>query len=122
MSTGRHGFQLEPQQLHLEGHRRGARGGRVDALAEALEQGQQLGIEGRRLALGRAADPQRAHQAVDRQPLGTRHLGDPTGDDAAVEVELPEPILAVAEALGEPKVARRGRRRCAARPSDRGRC
>ena len=72
MSTGRQGSQLEPQQLHLEGHRPGARGGGVDAVAEALEQGAQLGVERRRLALGGAADAERQHQPIDRQPLGAR--------------------------------------------------
>ena len=98
------GLELEAQQLHLEGQRLGARGGGVDARAEALEQGAQLGVERRRLALGGAPDPQRPHQPVDRQALLAGHLGDPARDDAAVEVHLPEPVLAVAEALGEPEV------------------
>ena len=98
------GLELEPQQLHLEGQRPGARRGGVDALAEALEQGAQLGIERRRLALGRAPHAQRAHQPVDRQALLAGELGDPAGEGAAVEVHLPEPVLAVAEALGEPEV------------------
>ena len=76
MSAGRQGSKLEPQQLHLEGQRPGARRRRVDALAEALEQGAQLGVERRRLALGGAADAQRPHQPVDRQPLRAGDLGD----------------------------------------------
>ena len=99
-------LELEPQQLHLERQRLGARRRRVDALAEALEQGEQLRVEARRLALCRAPHPQRAHQPVDRQPLGAGELGDATGEGAAVEVHLPEPVLAVAEALGEPEVGR----------------
>ena len=77
MSTGRQGSNSSAQQLHLEGQRPGARGGGVDALAEALEQGAQLGVERRRLALGGAADAERPHQPVDRQPLLAGHLGDP---------------------------------------------
>ena len=72
MSTGRQGFEVEPQQLHLEGQRLGVGGGGVDALAEALEQGAQLRVERRRLALGGAADAERPHQAVDRQALRRR--------------------------------------------------
>ncbi len=104
MSTGRQGFQVEAQQLHLEGHRLGARGGGVDALAEALEQSAQLGVEPLGLALGGAADAERQHQPIDRQALGPGHLGDPPRDDTTVEVHLPEAVLAVAEALGEPEV------------------
>ena len=105
MSTGRQGFHSQAQQLHLERQRRGARGGGVDAGAEALEQGAQLRVERRRLALGDAADAERPHQPVDRQPLLPGHLGDLALDRAAVEVHLPEPVLGVDEALGEVEVA-----------------
>jgi hypothetical protein len=99
------GFPLEAQQLHLEGHRLRICSGGVDALAKALEQGPQLRLELLGLALGRATDPQREHQPIDRQALGPSHLGDPPRDDAAVEVHLPEPVLAVAKTRGEPEVA-----------------
>ena len=120
MSTGRQGFELEAQQLHLEGPRPGARGGGVDAGAEALELGAAVRVELRHLALGGTADPQRSHQPVDRQALRPGHLGDPAADHAAVEVHLPEPVLAVAEALGEPEVGAARRPRRGARPSGRG--
>ena len=120
MSAGRQGSKREAQQLHLERHRPGARRRGVDALAEALQQGAQLGVERRRLALGGAADAQRPHQPVDRQALRAGDLGEPAGDDAAVEVHLPEPVLAVAEALREPEVGGCARPRCGERPSGRG--
>jgi hypothetical protein len=56
------------------------------------------------LALGDPPDPQRPHQAVDRQTLVAGHLRHPPLDDAAVEVHLEEPILPVAVALGEVEI------------------
>ncbi len=92
------------QDLHLERQRLGVAGGGVDAGAEALEHGAQLGLKRRFLGFGEAPDPQRPHQLVDRQALRAGHLGDPSRDDPPVEVQLPEPVLAVAEALGEEEV------------------
>ena len=104
MSAGRQGSKIEPQELHLEGPRPGACRGGVDPLAEALEQGAQLGVERLFLAQRRAPYSQRPHQPVDRQPLRSGDLGDSPADDPAIEVHLPEAVLPVAEALGEPDV------------------
>ena len=78
MSTGRQGSQLEPQQLHLEAAAPGA------AAAAALTPAQKRSsrarssrVERLRLALGDAADAERAHQPVDRQPLRPGHLARP---------------------------------------------
>ena len=69
MSTGRQGSNSQPQQLHLERQRPGGRGGGVDPVAEALEQGEQIGVELAHLALGRAPDA-RASASADRpEPL-----------------------------------------------------
>ena len=62
-----------------------------------------------RLALGHAAHAERAHQAVGRQRLRARELGQPPGGRAAEELELPQPVLAVAEAEREAQVVRRAR-------------
>src|SRR4029450_8414347 len=50
------------------------------------------------LALGGTSKAQRAHQPVDLQRLGTRELRQPARRCPAEELELPEAVLAVAEA------------------------
>ncbi len=119
MSTGRQGFEASRSSCISKGIALALGRSRVDPLAEAVEQGAQLGVERRLLALGGATDAERPHQPVDRQPLLPGHLGDATGDDTAVEVDLPEPVLAVAEALGEPEVGGAARPRRAEPPSGR---
>ena len=54
--------------------------------------------------LGEAAQAQRAHQPVHLEAVLARELGQPAGAGAAVELELPEPVLALHEALGEAEV------------------
>jgi hypothetical protein len=76
--------------------------------AEDLEAGGDLRVERRRLALGGPPDAEGEHQAVDRQRSRARDLGDAAAHDPAVEVHLPEPVLRVAEALGEEEVGVRG--------------
>ena len=120
MSAGRQGSKSSRRSCISKGGAGAARGGGVDAGAEALEAGAQLRVELGLLALGRAADAQRAHQPVDRQPRRPAISETRPGDDAAVEVHLPEPVLPVAEALGEPEVVERAGARCGARPSGRG--
>ena len=56
--------------------------------------------QGVRLLLRHASQAERT--TVRGQPLGAGDLGEPAGDDAPVEVDLPEAILTVAEALPEP--------------------
>ena len=120
MSTGRQGSNSQPQQLHLEGQRRGARGGGVDAGAEALEQGAQLGVERRRLALGDAADAERAHQPVDRQPLLPGHLGDPALDRRGGRSPSARAGPGRGRSPGRSRGRARRRPRRGARPSGRG--
>ena len=72
MSTGRQGSNSRRSSCISNGGAVALAGGGVDAGAEALEQRPQLGVELRLLALGDAADAQRPHQPVDRQPLAPR--------------------------------------------------
>ena len=97
MSTGRQGSKSSRSSCISKGSAVRVGGGGVDARAEALQQVAQLGVERGRLALGDAADAEGAHQPVDRQPLRPGDLRHPALDRAAVEVHLPEPVLAVAK-------------------------
>jgi hypothetical protein len=100
---GREGLELEPKELQLGGQR--AIGGRrVDPGAERLELRAQPGLERRGLPLGGAPQPQGAQEAVRPQPRAAGDLRQPPGADPPVEVDLPQPVLAVAEALAEPQV------------------
>src|SRR6266550_1297964 len=47
---------------------------------------------------------QSPHEAVGPEAGAAGDLGKPAGADPAVEVELPEAVLSVAEALGEPQI------------------
>ncbi len=114
------GLELEPQQLHLERPRAGRGGAGVDPVAEALEQARSSGSSA---SCSRSATrwmpSVRIRRSIGRA-VGTGHLGDPAAGDAAVEVHLPEPVLRVAEALGEEEVLRPARPRRGAPPSGRG--
>ncbi len=120
MSTGRQGFHSRRSSCI-------SKGSALALAAAALTPSQKRSSRARSSGSSVAA----SRSAVRRMPSVSisRSIGRPSGpaisetrprDDAAVEVHLPEPVLAVAEALGEPEVARRCRPRCAARPSGRG--
>ena len=96
--------ELEPQQLQLQRGRRGGLRRGVDPGGHRLEVGSQLLIDLRRLAEPRAAQAERSHEPVRRKPGWSRDLGEPAVRDASIEVQLPEPVLALAEALREPQV------------------
>src|SRR5919109_2275011 len=61
------------------------------------------------LAAGEPVKSQRAHQAIDLQARWSRELREPSGGRAPEELELPQPVLAVAEAhrKGEIEMAAR---------------
>ena len=115
----------EPEGQELGQGERVGRGERLEAHAQELELGWEAGdrrppaltpgaervelraqfrLERLGLALGGAAQPQGSHEAVGPQPGATGDLGQPSGPDPPVEVELPEAVLSVAEALAEPQV------------------
>ena len=77
MSTGRHGSKRQPQQLHLERQRPGARGRGVDPGAEGSIRARSSPSSAADLALGGAPEPQGPHQPVDRQPLLAGELARP---------------------------------------------
>ena len=102
-SAGVERLEVHAQELELGWE--GAIGGPgVHPGAERVQLRSQLRLELRGLALGGAAQAQGSHEAVGPQPGATGDLGQPPGADPAVEVELPEAVLSVAEALGEPQV------------------
>jgi hypothetical protein len=100
------GLELEAQQLKLRRGRRGDPRRLVEAGAVGVQQRPQVGIELRLLTQRGPAEPEGAHQPVDRQSGRPGDLADPAGGDATVDLALPEPVLAVAEALPVPEVRR----------------
>ena len=97
--------RLEPLAQDLKLRRQGAIGsGRVHARAVRVQPGADPRLELGGLGLGDAAQPQRPDEAIGDQARGPGDLRQPAGADAAVEVDLPEAILSVAEALAEPQV------------------
>ena len=100
---------LDAQELHLERERLGLGDRRVDAGGVGLEQCAGRLVEGGGLALGAAAEAERAHEAVDLEAGLAGELADPAGRAAAEELELPEPVLADGEALPEGEVLARAR-------------
>ena len=105
-SAGVNGSNASLQELELD-RRRPIGGGRVDAGAQRVELGAQARLERRSLALGCPPQPQGPHEAVGLQPRPAGDLRQPAAADAPVEVDLPETVLAVAEALAEPQVVPR---------------
>ena len=101
---------LEPQQLQLERQRAGARHRGVTPRPYAVEVVAGAVAEPRDLRLGGPPQPERAHQYVGLERLLAGELRHPAGREAAVELELPEPVLAVAEAVAEAEVDGRLRR------------
>ena len=97
-------LEVEAEKLELGRQRRGAPGRLVEAGAVRIEERSQVGAELRLLSQREPAQTKRPHQAVGRQSHPPRDLGDPAGADPALDVDLPESVLAVAEALPEPEV------------------
>ncbi len=102
-SAGTNRSKPDPQELELGRKRPIGRGG-VDSFTEDVEIGSQLGFQGTRLPLGRPPQTQRAHESVGLEPRRTRDFGQPPSADSPIEVDLPQAVLSVAEALGKPQV------------------
>ena len=75
--------------------------------AYAPRSGASAGVDLARLALGHAPHAERAHQAVGGQGVRPGELRQAAGGRAAEELELPQPVLAVAEPEREAQVVRR---------------
>jgi hypothetical protein len=75
--------------------------GGVDAGHVCRGEPGRIGLQLTGLALGRPAHAERAHQPVSGQRVLPGELGQAPRGGAAEELELPEPVLAVAEAERE---------------------
>ena len=56
-------------------------------------------MQAARLAIGLARQPEDAHEAVGAEAGRAEQLGQPPAHEAPHELELPQPVLGVAEAL-----------------------
>ena len=101
MSTGRQGSKSRRSSCSSNRSAR-AQAAALTPAQKASSASRSAGAQGVCLLLRHASQAERAHQTVRGQPLGAGDLGEPAGDDAPVEVDLPEAILTVAEALPEP--------------------
>ena len=99
----REGLEPDSQQLELR-RQRTVGCGRVHPGAEGLERRPQLRFERLGLALGGAPEAQGPHEAIGLEPRLPAISDSRPDADPPVEVDLPEAILAVAEALAEPEV------------------
>src|SRR5205085_11126018 len=100
---GAEGLEVQSEDLELGRERAIACRG-VDPGAERLELGPQAGVERLLLALGDAAKSEGAHEPIRLEAHPPGDLREPAGADPAIEVDLPQAILAVAEPLTEPQV------------------
>jgi hypothetical protein len=103
------GVEADAQYLELDRQRARIRRRRVDAGAQRVELGAQPRLQRSGLALRDAPQAEGSHEPVRRKPLLARYLRDPARGAPAVQLHLPETILAVAVALREPEVLDRPR-------------
>jgi hypothetical protein len=103
------GLGLEADELELDGQcgRRVDRG--VDAGHVRRRERHHSRVHRARLALRHAPQPERPHQAVGWEGFGTGELRQAAGCCAAEELELPQPVLPVAEPQREADIVRRAR-------------
>jgi hypothetical protein len=97
-------LELEPLDLELDRQRARARR-RVDPRGVGAHRRAEPLFQLRLLAQRDPPQAESADEAVELHPLSAGDLRQPTRGQAAVEVELPEPVLAVAVALAEPEVS-----------------
>jgi hypothetical protein len=71
----------------------------------ALERGAAFGIEPGNRGLGSAIEADGAHLPIDDQCAISGQLGETAGADAALQLELPEPVLRMRKAQAEGSVA-----------------
>jgi hypothetical protein len=96
------GVELAAQELELGRRCLRRLGGGVNAGAVRVELGANGRVQLLRLPLGDPPQAKRPHQPVGAQSLGAGDLRQPTRRHPPVQLELPQPVLTVAEALAEP--------------------
>jgi hypothetical protein len=97
---------LQPRELELDGQRRGSVDRGVDAGGVSVQERAQERADLSLLTLRHAAHAERAHQQVRAQRVRAGELGQAAGGGPAEELELPQPVLPVAEAEREARVGR----------------
>jgi hypothetical protein len=96
-----------PQQEEFGRQHRARREQCIHAGGVGIERCTGVAVEVRVIRLRRAAQAQRAHEAVGFKAASAEHLGQATGADAPVHLELPQAVLRVHEAEREVRVALR---------------
>ena len=103
-STAVHGSGASRTSWNSTGSAGGGFDRGVDAGGVGVEEPRRSVRDLALLALGDAAHPDRSHQHVGLQGVRARELGQAPGGRAAEELELPQPVLAVAEPQREARV------------------
>ncbi len=95
------GFGADAEEQEFEGRQRSGGDRRLDTRHIGLDQRPAAPIERGEIGFGPAVETEGAHQPVARQGRRSQDLGEPSLAEAAVELHLPQPVLAVDEAETE---------------------